>query len=136
MEIQCRCGNVHLSITADPVAQMYCHCNDCRAAHGGAYVASSVYPASAVQVTRGQPSPIVVKHRQRFRCAACGTFLFNEIEEAGGLRAVNAFLLPKGAFTPQMHINCQDAVLPVVDNLPHFKGFPSSFGGSDETVDW
>lgn len=136
MEIPCRCGEVQLSITADPVAQVYCHCDDCRAAYGAAYVASSTYPASAVQVTRGQPSPIVVKTRQRFRCASCGTHLFTEIEEAGGLRSVNAFLLPNAAFSPQMHVNCQHAVLPVVDNLPHFKGFPSAFGGSDEKVGW
>ena len=48
IEIQCRCGAVQLHISADPVAQIYCHCDDCRAAHGGAYVASAIYPATAV----------------------------------------------------------------------------------------
>lgn len=136
MNIQCACGKVQLSITADPVAQIYCHCADCRAAHGGAYVATSIYPASAVEVTRGQPSPMVVKTRERFGCASCGTRLFVELKEFGGLRGVNAFLLPKAAFSPQMHINCESAVLPIVDKLPHFKGLPSAFGGSDETVEW
>ena len=37
---------------------------------------------------------------------------------------------------PEFHINCRYVVLPVKDDLPHFKGFPAKFGGSDETVDW
>jgi hypothetical protein len=47
-----------------------------------------------------------------------------------------ASLLPKGSFSPTFHIQCQHAVRPVRDDLPHFKGFPASFGGSDEKVTW
>jgi hypothetical protein len=35
-----------------------------------------------------------------------------------------------------MHVQCQYAVLPVVDDLPHFKWFPPVAGGSNERVDW
>ncbi|MBI3523230.1 MAG: GFA family protein [Betaproteobacteria bacterium] len=135
IEAQCRCGAIGLKITGEPVAQIYCHCDDCRAAHGAAYVASSIYPAQSVQVERGQPAPVVVKATQRMRCVACGTHLFSEIASVG-LRSVNAFLLPKGEFNPQLHVQCQHAVLPVVDNLPHYKGFPASFGGAEEFVAW
>lgn len=37
---------------------------------------------SNVQVTRGRPTPIVVKSTQRFRCVSCGMHLFSEIEAA------------------------------------------------------
>ena len=135
IEVQCRCGAIGLKITGEPVAQIYCHCDDCRAAHGAAYVASSIYPAQSVQVDRGQPTPIVVKATQRMRCVTCGTHLFSEITNVG-LRSVNAFLLPKGEFNPQLHVQCQHAVLPVVDNLPHYKSFPASLGGAEEFVTW
>ena len=135
IEVQCRCGAIGLKITGEPVAQIYCHCDDCRAAHGAAYVASSIYPAQSVQVDRGQPTPIVVKTTQRMRCVTCGTHLFSEIASVG-LRSVNGFLLPKGEFNPQLHVQCQHAVLPVVDNLLHYKGFPASFGGAEEFVTW
>ena len=135
IEVRCRCGAIGLKITGEPVAQIYCHCDDCRAAHGAAYVASSIYPARSVQVDRGQPTSIVVKTTPRMRCAACGTHLFSEIAGAG-LRSVNAFLLPKGEFNPQLHVQCQHAVLPVVDDLPHYKGFPANFGGAEEFVTW
>jgi hypothetical protein len=62
--------------------------------------------------------------------------MYSENEAAAGFRSVNAFLLPNAAFSPQMHIQCQHAILPVVDDLPHFKGFPAAFGGSDEQMDW
>jgi len=135
IETQCRCGAVALKIDGDPVVQLYCHCDDCRAAHGAAYVGASIYPAQSVYVTRGEPTPIVVKATQRMRCADCGTHLFSEITQAG-LRSVNGFLLPTTEFNPQLHIQCQHAVLPVVDNLPHYKGFPPAFGGADEQVAW
>ena len=135
IEVQCRCEAIGLKITGEPVAQIYCHCDDCRAAHGAAYVSSSIYPAQSVQVARGQPTPIVVKATQRMRCAACGTHLFSELASVG-LRSVNGFLLPKGEFNPRLHVQCQHAVLPVVDGLPRYKGFPAAFGGADELVSW
>jgi hypothetical protein len=33
-------------------------------------------------------------------------------------------------------MQCQFAVRPVDDDLPHFKSRPARFGGSDETVQW
>ena len=135
IEVQCRCGEIGLEVSGEPAIQLYCHCDDCRTAHGAAYVASALYPAQAVKVVRGEPKPIVVKATQRMRCVACGTHLFSEVASAG-LRSVNAFLLPQGEFHPQMHIQCQHAILPVVDDLPHYKGFPPQAGGSDEIVEW
>jgi hypothetical protein len=67
--------------------------------------------------------------------ALLGTYLFSEIARVG-MRSVSAYLLPKGEFNPQFHVQCQHAVLPVADNLPHYKGFPASFGGVEEFVDW
>ncbi|MEO7068050.1 MAG: GFA family protein [Rhodanobacter sp.] len=135
IELQCRCGEIGLEITGEPIAQIYCHCDDCRAAQGAAYVASSVYPAPSVRVVRGQPVSVIVKTTPRMRCATCGTLVFVDVISAD-MRSINAFLLPKGEFTPQLHVQCQHAVLPVVDNLPHYKGFPASFGGAEEFVAW
>ncbi len=135
IEIQCLCGATAVKISGEPLVQAYCHCDDCQAAHGAAYVATVAYPAQAVAVLKGQLIPLVVRTTQRMRCASCGTPLFTEVASAG-LRSVNAMLLPKGEFKPQFHLQCQHAVLPVVDDLPHYKGFPAAFGGSDELVGW
>ena len=114
---------------------MYCHCRDCQAAHGAAYIATVAYPAAAVEVKQNQLTPLIVKSAQRMRCSACGTFLFTEIPSVG-MRSVNAMLLPKGKFHPQFHIHCDEALLPIVDDLPHYRHLPAAFGGSDEVVGW
>lgn len=135
IEIQCLCGSAVLKITGEPVVQAYCHCDDCQAAHGAAYIATAAYPSQAIEILKGQLIPLVVKTAQRMRCANCGTLVFTEVANVG-LRSVNATLLPKGYFKPQFHLQCQYAVLPVVDSLPHYKSFPAAFGGTDELVAW
>ena len=75
-KIQCRCGAVEVEITAEPIVQFYCHCDDCQAVHGGAYAPESVYPADAVKVVRGDPTTWRLKRNPRFTCRECGTRLF------------------------------------------------------------
>jgi hypothetical protein len=135
IDAKCRCGAIALRITGKPVVQLYCHCDDCQTAHGAAYVLSAIFPASAVEVERGRPTPLVVKAIERMRCEDCGSYLFSELARVG-MRSVSAYLLPKEEFNPQFHVQCQHAVLPVVDNLPHYKAFPAAFGGAEEFVDW
>lgn len=134
-EISCLCGDVKVQIQGEPVTQFYCHCHDCQAASGGAYISVAIYPSDAVRVTQGELATWTLKTLPRQRCATCGTHM---IAEVPGLaqRGVKANLLPTGIFKPEFHLQCQHAVLPIKDNLPHFKAFPARFGGSDETVNW
>jgi hypothetical protein len=103
--------------------------------HGAAYVPESVYPASAVQIVRGQASSWKLKRNPRFACPVCATRLFIDVL-ALGVRGVNGYLLPVSAFQPTFHMHCRFAVRPVRDELPHYASRPARFGGSDETVDW
>ncbi|MGH8307638.1 MAG: GFA family protein [Gammaproteobacteria bacterium] len=134
-EISCLCGAVRLRLTGEPSVQFYCHCDDGQAVHGAAYVGVAMYPADAVQVTQGELETWTHKTRPRRRCAACGTWALAEVPELG-TRGVKANFLPKGAFTPEFHQQCRYAMLPVTDDLPHYKSLPARFGGSDETVEW
>jgi hypothetical protein len=135
IQTQCRCGSIGLKISGQPAVQIFCHCDDCQKAHGAAYVPAMIYPAPAVEVVKGEPSPMVIRATKRMRCPSCGTYLFAELEGVG-MRSVSAYLLPTESFRPQFHVQCQHAVRPVVDHLPHFKGFPAAFGGKDEFVAW
>jgi hypothetical protein len=134
-KVECRCGAVELELTGDPLVQMYCHCDDCQAVHGAAYVPESVYPADAVKVTRGEPIAWKLKRSPRVTCGQCGTRLFIDVIPLR-LRGVNGYVLGPGRFKAAFHMQCQYAVSPVPDGLPHYKGRPARFGGTDETVDW
>ena len=135
MQIQCRCGAVGIEVDGEPIAQFFCHCDDCQVVHGAAYVPESVYPAEAVKVVRGSPATWRLKRNPRFTCRECGTRLFIDVLSLG-LRGVNGYLLPTDRFQPKFHMQCRFAVRPVQDQLPHYKSRPARFGGSDDTVDW
>ena len=133
--LSCPCSAVELTVRGTPLAQFYCHCDDCRKMTSGAYAWESVYRGNDVEVTRGSAAVWTLKRNPRHFCAACGGRLFIDIA-ARNLRGVNGFLLSADAFRPQFHVNCRFAVLPVRDGLTHYAGMPAAFGGSDETVDW
>lgn len=135
MTLSCRCGTVRLRIDAAPVAQFYCHCNDCRAVTGGAFAPIALFPGDAVAMSGGETFAWTYKELPRTRCSSCGTFLYGE-PPGLGLRGVSGVLLPADTFKPAFHIHCQNAILPVMDDLPHFKALPAIFGGTDETVGW
>ena len=133
--VQCRCGGIEIELTAEPIAQFFCHCDDCQAMHGAAYVPESVYPAAAVKVIRGTPTSWTLKRNPRFTCTTCGTRLFIDVL-ARELRGLNGTLLPPELFRPTLHMHCRFAVRPVEDALPHYKSLAPQYGGPDETVDW
>jgi hypothetical protein len=133
--IECLCGTVKVELLGEPKAEFYCHCDDCQAAHGAAYLSIQMYPAAAVNVIEGNPLSWRLKATPRATCSACGTRVFAE-PPGLGIRGVNAYLLPAGTFRPTMHIFCKFARCPVKDDLPHFATVPVAFGGSGETIDW
>ncbi|MBE9138253.1 GFA family protein [Nodosilinea sp. LEGE 07088] len=134
-DISCLCGSVKVQLRGEPITQFYCHCDDCQATSGGAYIGVAVYPTNAVKVMQGELITWTLKSLPRQRCANCGTHVMAEVpglDQCG----IKANLLPKGDFKPDFHLHCRYAVLPVNDDLPHFDDLPASFGGSDETINW
>jgi hypothetical protein len=123
-----------MQLEGKPMAQFFCHCDDCQRVHGKAYP-SSLYPAPAVSITRGITEVFTLESTPRTKCKQCGTYLFAEVPDYG-VRGVNAELLPEGMFNPEFHVQCRYAAAPPRDNLPHYKGNPARFFGSDELMQW
>lgn len=133
-EVGCPCGAVTIALRGDPVMQFYCHCEDCRAVSGGAYVGLALFPSDNV-TTNGETDTWTLRSLARERCAVCGTHVFAAIP-AFGQHAIKSNLLPDAMFKPAFHIHCGRAVLPVEDDLPHYAALPAAFGGTDAQVDW
>jgi hypothetical protein len=125
--LNCACGAVQLELTGQPLAQYYCHCDDCQSVHGAAYECA-LYPAEAV-VVNGETSVFVLRIAARRKCSRCGTYLFAELP-GHSVRGVNGALFAPGAFVPQFHMQCKFASEPIQDDLPHFQGLPPGWGGS------
>ena len=135
MEAVCACGTVVLELSDEPLAQVYCHCDDCQRAHGAAYVPRAIFARSAVSVRSGKTKAWLNRTRTMIICAACGSHLYGE-QDGSPFRGVNASLFPAGKFTPSAHFHCHYAVAPVLDALPHYRDFPADYGGTGEMIGW
>ena len=51
-----------------------------------------------------------------------------------GLVDVFAATIPDLTFTPGVHVNYSETVLPMKDGLPKLKDFPAELGGSGEKI--
>jgi hypothetical protein len=131
---RCFCGAVELTVTGKPAGMGFCHCDSCRSWAAAPVNAFTLWPPSAVAVTRGaehvgsfskNPSSI------RKWCKTCGGHLLTE-HPGMGLIDVYAAVLSGIRFEPGVHVNYAETVLPLHDGLPKLRDFPKELGGSGE----
>ena len=132
----CFCGAVKLEVTGSPEAMGYCHCSSCRSRSGSPFNAMSLWKPEAVRITAGSQyvaiSRTTATGREKY-CARCGDHLMTD-HPALGLVDVLVARLPTLAFSPSIHVNYAEMVLPVHDGLPKLKDFPADLGGSGEMI--
>ena len=132
----CFCGTVKVEVTGSPVAMGYCHCNSCRSWSAAPVNAFSLWKPEDVKVTSGAEHVATfqkTKFSQRQYCKKCGGHLMNN-HPTIGLVDVYAATIPTLKFTPGVHVNYSETVLPMRDGLPKLKDFPKELGGSGEAV--
>lgn len=132
----CFCGTVQFTVTGEPGGMGYCHCESCRSWSAGPVNAFTLWPKEAVRITRGEDnlgSYAKTPNSQRKWCRTCGGHIYTEHPE-WGLIDVYAAGIPDLEFTPGVHVNYQETVLPVRDGLPKLRDFPSELGGSGEEM--
>lgn len=133
---ECFCGAVKVEASGEPEGMGYCHCRSCRSWSGGPVNGFTLWKPENVRVTQGEDSVATFNKTpgsSRKYCSACGGHLMTDHP---GLGVVDIFsaTLPGLAFTPGLHINYAETVLPMKDGLPKFRDFPGAFGGSDEQI--
>ena len=132
----CFCGAVTLEVTGAPEAMGYCHCNSCRSWSAAPVNAFSLWKPEAVRITSGAEHLATfqkTERSQRQYCAKCGGHLMTN-HPLLRLVDVYAATIPTLTFSPGVHINYAETVLPLRDGLPKFKDVPAEFGGSGETM--
>ncbi len=132
----CFCGAVQLTVEGEPEGMGYCYCRSCRSWSGGPVNAFTLWKPDAVTVTAG--SDVIATYEKtevslRQYCTRCGGHLMTR-HPTLGLVDVFAATLPALVFSPGLHINYAETVLPMRDGLPKLKDFPSEFGGSGEVM--
>jgi hypothetical protein len=133
---RCFCGAVELTVSGEPAAMGYCHCESCREWSAGPVNAFSLWPPAAVRITKGADN--IGRYQKteksiRQWCKTCGGHLLTE-HPLWSLTDVYVAILPDLPFKPALHVNYQDTVLPMKDGLPKQKDVPAEMGGSGQVL--
>ena len=132
----CFCGAVQIEAQGEPEAMGYCHCDSCRSWSAGPVNAFTLWKPGAVRVVAGGEhlgSFSKTSFSERQYCTKCGGHLMTNHPPIG-LLDVYAATLPALKFTPGVHVNYAQTVLPMRDGLPKLKDFPAELGGSGQQV--
>ena len=132
----CFCGAVRLTVSGEPAAMGYCHCESCRRWSAGPVNAFTLWKPEAVQVTRGADNIGTYNKTPRsYRkwCKTCGGHLFTE-HPVWGLIDVYAAVIPHFPYRAGIHVNYQETQLRMQDGLPKMKDVPKEMGGSGVSV--
>lgn len=135
-EGSCFCGAVTLTVTGDPVAMGYCHCDSCRHWSAGPVNAFTLWNPDSIKVTGGAEHIATYKktpQSSRSWCNVCGGHVFTQ-HPGWNLTDVYAATIPRFTFRPAVHVHYQDKVLPIRDGLPKLKDLPKEMGGSGEQL--
>jgi hypothetical protein len=125
----CHCGAVRYEINGEALTHALCHCSDCRRHAGAPMVGWTMYPASAVNLARGQVKVYVSsQHGRRHFCANCGTGLFyvNDKILPGIIDVQSATYDDPDAVPPRAHIQVAERIgwMQRAHELPTFERFP------------
>jgi len=132
----CFCGAVELQVQGTPEGMGYCHCTSCRLWSAAPVTAFTLWKPQNVRVTKGAEyigKFMKTESSLRQFCKRCGGHLMTDHPKLG-LVDVYAATIPTIKFTPALHVNYAESVLPMKDGLPKLRDFPAEMGGSGDVV--
>jgi hypothetical protein len=132
----CFCGAVQFTVSGEPAAAGYCHCESCRHWSAAPVNAFTLWMPEAVQVTHGAAkigSYNKTPRSSRKWCKECGGHLFTE-HPNWNLIDVYAAVIPDFAYQAGVHVNYQETKLRIKDGLPKMRDLPAEMGGSGGTL--
>ena len=142
-EGSCFCGDVKFTVSGEPEAMAYCHCNSCRSWSAGPVNAFTLWKPATLKITQGldnvagfDKNPLseddtVVSNR--VWCKTCGGHLYTD-HPTMGLIDVPAVIIKNFNFKPGFHVHYQESVHQMKDGLPKFRDLPKEAGGSGEEL--
>jgi len=128
----CFCGAVQFTVSGEPAAMGYCHCESCRSWAAAPVNAFTLWKPDAVKITRGSDhirsfNKTPKSHRRS--CKICGGHIYTD-HPLWGVIDVYAASIPDLPYKAALHVNYQETVLRMKDGLPKMKDMPKEMGGS------
>ena len=132
----CFCGAVEISVSGEPVAMGYCHCNSCRHWMAAPVSTYTLWKPEAFKITKGEDNIISYNRTPasyRKSCKTCGGHVYTDFKPIN-LIDVYASIIPDLPFKPTRHVNYGESVIRIKDGMPKYKDSPEEAGGSGETL--
>jgi hypothetical protein len=132
----CFCGEVQFTVSGEPEAMGYCHCESCRRWSAGPVNAFTLWKPEAVQVTVGErhiASYNKTPASRRMWCRNCGGHIMTE-HPGMGLTDVYAASIPDFPYAAGVHVHYQETCLPMQDGLLKLRDIPAELGGTGQTM--
>ena len=132
----CFCGAVEITVSGEPAAMGYCHCESCRSWSAAPVNAFTLWKPEAVRITQGADKIGTFNKTPRSLrkwCTSCGGHLFTE-HPGWGLTDVYAATIPAFPYRAGVHVNYEERRLRMSDGLPKMKDVPKEMGGSGVEV--
>ncbi|MEQ1844965.1 MAG: GFA family protein [Nitrospira sp.] len=132
----CFCGAVRFTVTGEPAAMGYCHCESCQAWSAAPVNAFTLWKPNAVQIIqRAENIRTYSKTPLSFRkwCKTCGGHVFTE-HPTWGVTDVYAAVIPDFPYQAGIHVNYEETKLRIQDGLPKMKDLPKEMGGSGISI--
>ena len=125
----CHCGAIRYEVEGEPIVHALCHCTDCRRHAGAPMVGWTMYPQSALKVTKGTPKTYKSSENGRRRfCPDCGTGLFyvNDVMLPNIVDVQSGTYDDPAALPPQAQIQVAERIgwMKHVHELPAFDRYP------------
>jgi hypothetical protein len=133
---RCFCGAVEFTVTGEPAAMGYCHCESCRHWSAGPVNAFSLWQPNALKVTKGaEHIGVYNKTPNSYRkwCKLCGGHIFTD-HPPMGLVDVYAAVIPDLPFKPALHVFYGETRLHIKDGVMKLKDVPKEMGGSGDLL--
>lgn len=125
----CHCGAIRYEVEGEPLTHALCHCSDCRRHAGAPMVGWTMYPETALSVTKGAAKVYVSSASvRRHFCGDCGTGLFyRNADMLPGIVDIQSATYDDPAAVPariQIQVAERIGWMGHAHELPQFERFP------------
>ena len=104
---RCECKAVAYEVADEFVVALNCHCSNCRAATGSAFLPWGEIARARLQVTKGADSLMVIGDADAdhgIRCGKCGSLLYWTVRDGTSVRVPYGSLVDAPTLKPSAHI--------------------------------
>lgn len=126
---RCSCDAVAYEVADEFVAAFNCHCSNCRATTGSAFLPWGEIEREKFTVTKGRESLTTLGDADAIhaaRCGACGSLVYWTAREGAYVRVPYGTLADEPTLKPTAHmfVGSKAPWYEILDDLPQYEEYP------------